>query len=56
VLLIVEDDQGEPVQRMERWEQVRSLQKPLQVETLLQAVHDQFPNFSIDSLDRDPAV
>jgi len=56
ILLVVESLNLEAVERMERWEQVRCLAKPLQVEALLQAVRDQFPTFNIHSSDTDRAV
>jgi len=56
ILLIVESLELEPVRRMLRWDQVRCLAKPLLVESLLQAVRDQFPTFSIHSSDPDPVV
>jgi len=54
ILLVVESLDFDPVRRMLRWEQVRCLEKPLQVEALLQAVREQFPTFSTDSSDPDP--
>jgi len=54
ILLVVESLDFDPVRRMLRWEQVRCLEKPLQVEALLQAVRDPFPTFSIRSSDSDP--
>ena len=56
MLVIVDSTDSDPVERMGRWAQVRFLEKPLQVEVLLQAVRDQFPTFNISSSDWDPAV
>ncbi|MDR3672786.1 MAG: hypothetical protein P4L36_18215 [Holophaga sp.] len=56
LLVVVDSMRMEAVDRMSRWEQVRFLQKPLQVETLLQAVHHQFPTFSNNSLIQDSVL
>jgi DNA-binding NtrC family response regulator len=49
MLVIVDSMRIDGVDRMSRWEQLRFLQKPLQVEALLQAVQDQFPTLSTNS-------
>ena len=56
IILVAAGTDDAPVARMTRWDQVRTLKKPLQVGALLRTVREQFPTFSIDSSDRESAV
>lgn len=56
ILLIVESTGSAAAERMGRWDQVQFLQKPLQVDVLLQAARVPFPALSARTSDWDPAV
>jgi len=56
ILVVLSPAETEARDRMSRWEQVRTLMKPLQVEAMLKAVHHPLSTFSIDSSDRETAV
>jgi len=49
LLLLHQGREPEAMERMARWERVSFLQRPLQVEALLQAVRAILPSFSISS-------
>ena len=53
LLLLVERWASEGVERMKRWPQVFFMEKPLQVEALVQAVQERLPAFRTLSLDPD---
>jgi DNA-binding response OmpR family regulator len=55
VLVVFTSEAPAAEARMGRWEQVGFLHKPLQVESLLQAVHEQVPDFRIVSLGHESA-
>jgi len=50
ILVVVDHLASAEAERLVSWERVRLLEKPLQVEALLQAVQDPFPETSPDSL------
>jgi len=56
LLLILDPLAGDAEERMSRWDHVQILMKPIQVGVLLETVRHFFPDYSIDSSDRESAV